>query len=207
MACQCQNREPAEYGVSQVGDICKVAAPIALPFVGMMLESNHLDAGVLIKAQERYEELRDCSRPGSCKDRPCVVVPSRRREDGLRICLMATFGKQNSDKWPQIFRDFSLPVYPNDKLLSKGDIPLNPCPESYFVPTGHLKQWVTAIAMEPVGVEATELPHWKEDSNEAHFCDEELEGLVASIGVKMWAWEQRVLSQEGSAGVDYEELT
>ncbi|KAJ7129116.1 hypothetical protein C8R46DRAFT_1236707 [Mycena filopes] len=207
MDCHCRNRRSAVFGVSRAGDICKVAAPIALPFVEMMVKSNHLDAPVLIRAQERYDELRDCSQPGDSKIRPCVVVPSLRLNTGPLICLMATFGKQDSDRWPQIFRDFAQPVWPNDKPLSEGDIPLKPCPKSYFAPTGHSKQWVTAIAMKPVGVEATKLPRWKMDGEEAHLCSEELESLMFSIEVKMEAWEQKVRSQAGGAGVDYEELT
>ncbi|KAJ7178229.1 hypothetical protein C8R46DRAFT_1188271 [Mycena filopes] len=112
MECQCQNRAPTGtvFGVSLVGDICRVDAPIALPFVALMVESNTMDAGVQIEAQQRYDELRDCSRLGNCKARPCVVVPSLQYDSGPPICLMATFGKQHSSRWPRIFRDFAHPL-------------------------------------------------------------------------------------------------
>ncbi|KAJ7151265.1 hypothetical protein C8R46DRAFT_1229528 [Mycena filopes] len=190
MDCHCRNRRSAVFGVSRAGDICKVAAPIALPFVEMMVKSNHLDAPVLIRAQERYDELRDCSQPGDSKIRPCVVVPSLRLNTGPLICLMATFGKQDSDRWPQIFRDFAQPVWPNDKPLSEGDYTVEALSKVLLCP--HRRP------SSPAG-------RW--DGEEAHLCSEELESLMFSIEVKMEAWEQKVRSQAGGAGVDYEELT
>ncbi|KAJ6505858.1 hypothetical protein C8R47DRAFT_1192474 [Mycena vitilis] len=189
--CQPSHWHSLSFPEKQVGAICTGSnLSVKLPFLEMILLRGAGSGDP--EAQKLYAELRD---PGSQrgKPRPCVVLPSVNDDPTpTDICLMATFESGDPTSYPQIFRDFILPVFPHDP-----DSPTNAkdqcfqptlhsCPEWSYAP----KQWLIAIPVEFDGDrDLTQLESW--DAN-THFCDETMDVLQEAIEQKRRDWDAKV---------------
>ncbi|KAJ7637289.1 hypothetical protein DFH06DRAFT_1433346 [Mycena polygramma] len=198
MACTCETPFDTRLPEQRPGHIYGVKdTSIKLPFLSLILDSTNpllRDTPKYRRAQRQYDELNNpevCTGKPGC--RPCVLLPSNRTDVSRKICLMATFDKDDLSKFALIYKEFIIPVFPHDAR--------DPDDEAKYRPQLKVspfwdepKQWLVAIPTKPKMGDSAELTTW--GSNKTHFCNDMLSALNTACWRRRARWEEMVVEDE-----------
>ncbi|KAJ7686219.1 hypothetical protein B0H17DRAFT_1304590 [Mycena rosella] len=83
---------------------------------------------------EVKKDLHSLQRPnaGKGKTRLCIILPSVMQNLAGKICLTATFDKGDPADYPEIYREFIIPMAPNNNVNTRYSEPLHASPEWSF---------------------------------------------------------------------------
>ncbi|KAJ6608320.1 hypothetical protein B0H10DRAFT_458100 [Mycena sp. CBHHK59/15] len=131
--------------------------------------------------------------------RPCIVYDVKTSD----VCLMGTFEGCDPGRFPEVYRRFVVPVYPN---LGKtpSDLHVHSCPRW----ESHHNQWILLVPFKPLVEDFQELPSWssRKMTSRVHFDSEAMEVLRSLCREKQEEWEAEIHDKPTSLNQAHKEI-